>query len=919
MTDDIRVTHSERYGDLLTALKRQKPTEELISRFVKAHLALYSNGVEFDEQKLIDQLKADLILYADFQKPDVFEDQNLKPEPWLEENRDTIKWLYWERYAEYLRRDNFNPHALDDLDATTDLILGGLQNPSLEGNWDSRGMVVGYIQSGKTANYTGLICKAADAGYKLIIVLAGVHNDLRDQTQQRIDSGFIGTKKAEEVKEPVGVGLISLEHKELRKEIPLEVNCLTSSTINGDFKKPNSQNRLNISPNGSPYCLVVKKNVSVLKNLNEWIDDLAVGSRIPGKVLDIPLLLIDDEADHASLNTRKYEKSENQGENDITSTNKYIRAILHKFQKSAYVGYTATPYANVFIDPDAKSEKYGADIFPRNFIISMPEPPGYFGSNIVFGKEAIADDDDFYPGIVPVDDDHILIPRDRRTDSTFVPKQMSPSLREAILSFILATAVRTVRNEHVNKVIHNSMLIHVSRYVAASGANSDSEELQTGISELVNTELRNMRADLVFPDSDRYAEFKELWETSFYPRSESIRRNTSDYLCYDVSWEQVRPILKNIVRSIEIRVLSGANKKDKLDYDNYKKTGLNVIAIGGDKLSRGLTLEGLTTSYFLRSAGTYDSLLQMGRWFGFRVGYVDVCRIYTTADMIRKFRLINVADEHLRKQFRDMNEQEKTPLNYGLKIIQNDPRFRITSQNKMRKNTKHVGNPYAGSLKQTYKFVVSPDVIKDNFQIIEQFISEIEREVPHTLLKNKDYIWRDVPADLLLDYMQKVFVHPELGMGTPLYQYIREQSSDEKSPELTHWNVVLVNNSAQNAVKGNIAGLDVGYTIRNPEKEIDPEVEGEYTYSKHTILNAPSDEAIDMDGEWKGVKGSEIRTQRPVTKGLLLIYPITWTKRSPKNATPLIGLAYSFPLSNTAASNEFIGNSTYSKYIGLEE
>ena len=156
-------------------------------------------------------------------------------------------------------------------------------------------------------------------------------------------------------------------------------------------------------------------------------------------------------------------------------------------------------------------------------------------------------------------------------------------------------------------------------------------------------------------------------------------------------------------------------------------------------------------------------------------------------------------------------------------------------------------------------------------------------------------------------------------MGTPLYQYIREQSSDEKSPELTHLNVVLVNNSAQNAVKGNIAGLDVGYTIRNPEKEIDPEVEGEYTYSKHTILNAPSDEAIDMDGEWKGVKGSEIRTQRPVTKGLLLIYPITWTKRSPKNATPLIGLAYSFPLSNTAASNEFIGNSTYSKYIGLEE
>lgn len=919
MTNETTITHNDIYSDLLNALKRQKPTEETITRFVDSYLTLYSNAGEFDRQKLIDQLKADLILYADFQKPDVFEDKSLKPEPWLEENRDSIRWLYWGRYAEYLKRDNFNPHALDDLDSTTDLILGGLQNPLHEGNWDSRGMVVGYIQSGKTANYTGLICKAADAGYKLIIVLAGVHNDLRDQTQQRIDSGFIGTRKAEELKEPVGVGLISLEDKAFRREIPLEVNCLTSSTINGDFKKPNSQNRLNISPRGSPYCLVVKKNVSVLKNLNEWIDDLAVGSRVPGKVLDIPLLLIDDEADHASLNTRKYEKSEEQGENDITSTNRNIRAILNKFQKSAYVGYTATPYANVFIDPDANSENYGHDIFPRNFIISMPEPPGYFGSNIVFGKGPLGDETGFYPGIVLVDDDHILIPPNKRRDSSFVPKEISPSLREAILSFILSTAVRTVRNEGVNKVIHNSMLIHVSRYVATQGVNSDSEEMQTGLSELVNKELRDLRAALVFPDSDVYAEFKELWDTSFYPKSEEIREITRDTLCYAVSWERVKPILKNIIRSIEVRVLSGANKKDKLDYENYKKTGLNIIAIGGDKLSRGLTLEGLTTSYFLRSAGAYDSLLQMGRWFGFRVGYVDVCRIYTTDDLIYKFQLVNVADEHLRKQFRDMNEQEKTPANYGLKIIQNDPRFRITAQSKMRNSTKHIGNPYSGSLKQTYKFEVSPEIIKDNFQHLERFISQLEKEIPHSRINDKDYIWRDVPANLLLDCMPKITVHPELGMGDSLYQYIREQSSAEEMPELTHWNVVLVNNSSSQAIRGKIAGLDVGYTIRNPESLEELERTGEYTYSKHTILNAPSDEALDLPGDWKHIKGSEIRTHRPVTHGLLLVYPITWTKRSPKNATPLIGLAYSFPLSITASSDEFRGNSTYSKYLGLEE
>ena len=919
-----------------------EPTESIIETFVDSMLKNISTPL--DKDKLIAEVWSELVLNAHYERPDIYEDSTQDHVKWLtEQKKKSIKWLYWDRYAEDLRDGGLNPNALGNIDEVTDDILSRMENPQREGKWDSRGMVVGYVQSGKTANYIGLICKAADAGYKLIIVLAGVHNDLRYQTQLRIDEGFIGSRiepgKPEQL---VGVGLVSYKHKRKNLEIPLDVTCLTTTSRDGDFKKQFAGQRISASPDGAPICIVVKKNATILKNLNEWLTNLEK------KHPDLPLLMVDDEADNASLNTKKYEDATAQEKDDITSINREIRDILNKFRKSAYVGYTATPYANVFIDPEARSDVYGADIFPRNYIISMRSPPGYFGSDTVFGRKSSGDAVDHFPGIVLVDDDEILVPLERRSDSTFVPKEISPTLYEAILSFILSTAVRTVRNEGVNKVIHNSMLIHVSRYIAAQGTNSDNEELQTGLTKLIREIMDSIKDDLGIADSDRYNEFREFWDTSFYPRSKDILDRINDPMCSDVTWEEVRSVLRKTVKSIKVRTLNGGNKDDKLDYSQYEKEGLNVIAIGGDKLSRGLTLEGLTTSYFIRTAKTYDSLLQMGRWFGFRFGYVDTCRIYTTQDLITQFREINAADAHLRYQIRDMLDSDMTPANYGMKIIQNDSKFRITQQNKMRTAGKEIGNPYSGSLKQTYKFQTSPDIVMDNFRQVWQLISALETRCGYENTKDGNYLWRNVPVDLLLKYIPDIRLHPELGMGKDLIRYISDRSSSVESPELTHWTVVLVNNTSKTAVRGKIAGLEVGYSFRNPKEEEEDGIEqrGEYTYSKNQLLNNSLEEAVDLSevqrdriyaemledyecrrNRYTGAKiradskepemdspgGSYIRHIRSVTNGLLIIYPVTWEKRVPADGTPLIGLAYSFPVSNTALSEEFVTNKVYQK------
>lgn len=294
----------------------------------------------------------------------------------------------FQRYREWLER-KLSFRAVEALDRSSDTILGLLEDPRRDGPWDRRGLVVGHVQSGKTGNYTGLICKAADAGYKIVIVLAGLHNNLRSQTQMRLDEGFLGfeTKPVVDEIRIIGVG-------EIDGDPAIRPNYATNRSDKGDFSTSVAKN-LGITPEQRPWLFVVKKNKTVLDRLYIWIrdhvantQDQATGRRI---VTHLPLMLIDDEADHASVDTgEQLFDSDGQPDEDHqpTAINRCVRRILHAFTRSAYVGYTATPFANIFIHERGATRNEGPDLFPSAFIINLAAASSYVGPARVFGLKS---------------------------------------------------------------------------------------------------------------------------------------------------------------------------------------------------------------------------------------------------------------------------------------------------------------------------------------------------------------------------------------------------------------------------------------------------------------------------------------------------------------------------------------------------
>lgn len=375
---------------------------------------------------------------------------NERRQPWLRDFKAERKstWDFWVRYKQYLsEQKGFAPLVIQKLDEMTDRILDNLFNPqSTNITIDKKGLVVGQVQSGKTANYTGLICKAADAGFNFIVVLAGILNNLRSQTQSRIDEGFLGFdtqyERAYNINNTtkIGVGLIPGFDSAI-------ANSYTTSLDYGDFNS-RAANTAGFNFNApQPIILVVKKNAAVLKRLNTWLKAQAGGHKIANK----SLLLIDDEADNASINTKK------DKDLDPTAINKGIRTLIGQFNRSAYVGYTATPFANIFIAQDE------SDLFPRDFIINLPAPTNYIGPEKVFGTSMdVEEEEDLLPIVVPISDYLTFIPEaHKKNDPKPTFCDIPESLKTAIKSFILTCAIRLARGQE-NK--HNSMLIHVSRY-----------------------------------------------------------------------------------------------------------------------------------------------------------------------------------------------------------------------------------------------------------------------------------------------------------------------------------------------------------------------------------------------------------------------------------------------------------------------
>lgn len=771
---------------------------------------------------------------------------------WLEAERKK-DWTYWKRYSEYMEA-RIPWTALDALDLATDEVLSQLEDPTREGAWDRRGLVVGHVQSGKTGNYTGLICKAADAGYKIIIVLAGLHNNLRAQTQIRLDEGFLGFATIADADElpAVGVGLID-------KDLSVRPNAATNRSDKGDFNTVVAS-RMNVSPEQRPWLFVVKKNKTVLERLLHWIRNRVANHVDPDTgrklVTNLPLLVIDDESDHGSVDTGEDIVDEFGApdlEHEPKTINRLIRSILHHFSRKAYVGYTATPFANIFIHDRGETQEYGPDLFPAAFITSLAAPSNYVGPGRIFGSASSTPED--LPMVRPLSEDKFQTWMPPRHKNGYRPRwqgedRVPDSLAEAIRSFVYACSVRKLRGQGSK---HSSMLIHVTRFTSVQNA------VVNQVAEYVRDLKGRYTRGIELAELEAF--MRKEYEETFLPGMQRIRSALVEgETLEDFSWADIRAVLPNVLSDIRVREINGS-AKDALDYAENDGTGLKVIAIGGDKLARGLTLEGLCTSYFLRTARMYDTLMQMGRWFGYRDGYLDVCRLYTSQEMVEWFGHIADAAEELRQEFDNMVAAGATPKQFGLRVKSHSV-LTVTSRAKMR-NARAMQLTYSGDLLQTIVFPNRKDDITANFKAADRFVAELgpSKDLNLQLFvpdgqKWNGHLWRDVPALSIISFLRDYRTHPaSFRIMSPLIADFIEEMN--KGRELTSWTVALIGKDSGPDDKHRMVG---GCSVNMLQRMRTTEHKDRYSIK---TLISPRDQAIDLtEAEWKAALELSQKTWR---------------------------------------------------------
>lgn len=837
-----------------------------------------------------------------------------RPVPWYVGVRRQ-PGAFMQRYLYKLEEDGWPSESIRQLQDSTARILEVMDDPDRPGRWDWRGLVVGDVQSGKTANYAGVVNRAADAGYRIIIVLAGMHKILRLQTQKRFDQDFLGYDTNPKTRQPnqplriIGVGNFNPQ---------LVVDSLTMADPNGDFSQKVAD-QANFHPVSQPCVFVVKKNAKVLENLNNWI------GRLPAPAKAAPVLIVDDESDQASVDTGDQPLLEDgtfEDDYDPKRVNGEIRRLLMSFDRRVYLGYTATPFANIFIHDERKAKEYGPDLFPSTFIVSLTPPDDYFGPAAVFGTNDDADNSGL-PLVRPLDqigedwipEKHNKYLRPRYQGQDAVP----PSLERAIDAFLLTCATRAARGQ--NRA-HNSMLVHVSRFV----------DVHIEVHRQVEKYLNETRAMISNGDRGTMDRLRELWESDYVPTTDAIANTVFGRNTIGVTWDQVAASLPEHSDKIQVITANGKNKTD-IEYDSYKETGRSLIAVGGDKLSRGLTLEGLSVSYFLRLSRQYDSLLQMGRWFGYRRGFADLCRLYTTPDMEDWFRYVATAQKELRAQFFEMSLTNATPKEFGLKVAVHDI-LEVTARNKQR-HAELRQSSYAGEGKVQTVMFRDCQTIERNADVTDDFLGRLGAGTDHPKRpgssgkKADGTIWSNVPGMRISEYLRNLTFPAESVQvdGSKLAAYINDQLAMNPA-ELTHWTVFLATGDRKEV---DIAGRKRKCVLRKPREPRNGRALPEDRFIIGSTLS-PLDQAIDLtDEEFSDALARTNRERATRSKaptdvpsgefirkargsrpqnGLLIVYPIDPDEaKVEETARPVISVVVSFPDSDAADKRVFLINS----------
>lgn len=744
----------------------------------------------------------------------------------------------------WTKRPKWASAQVDSVASESLRVLRHINDPAAAYPFQGRGFVVGYVQSGKTANYTAVAARAVDAGYRIVIVLSGIHDSLRNQTQKRLERELVGRQSA--TVSPAERG-------------PL---WYTLTTTTEDFAEQDVQ----ILESPTSFLAVVKKNFAVLTKLDRWLES---ANR---QLANMPVLLIDDEADQASINTKGNrlpdpsisDEDESDDGQAPSKINALIRSILARTTKSAYVAYTATPFANILIDPDAVDRRVGDDLFPKDFVIQLPRPDGYTGTEELFGVSAQSRD--VLRNVPEADVQALKVKRGRRTAEIVIRRErhtLPASLSDALISFCLAGGVRNLRSEMAGK--SHTMLVHVSQRT------DDQERIANAIREQLDiwrdAERQGQRLDALFIS---------VWD-SFKIGVDAPADDTT-----------IIHSAIAVLRQLTILVLNSVTGEN-LEYD--EKPGRHIVAVGGNRLSRGLTLEGLTISYFLRTSSMCDTLLQMARWYGFRRGYEDLIRIWTTDGIARWFSELALVEQSMRDSIVAMGRAGRRPDQMAIRLRAHSELL-LTARNKAG-TASSVKDSWSREHPQTTLLPLSdPAKLQSNRALADELISAI----PLSLRCHGGLLARDVSPDFVCAFLRNYRVRDDIVAfrSDQLADWITERVS---VGELTDWSVFVA--SPQAGPKITIGGQEIGLVRR---RRISSESIG--------ILTDPRHEGVDLRGGpelYKRESGTydaeAMRVARPATQGLLIIYPLDAADLGINYTDAVIALALSLPSTSDAGTS----------------
>jgi hypothetical protein len=720
---------------------------------------------------------------------------------------------HWPALNGYLLNEKgWKRDAIESIDETSGEVVSLLADPSKE-QFRCRGLVVGYVQSGKTANMTAVIAKAVDAGYNLIVLLGGMTNKLRAQTQRRLEADIVA------------------RHRHLWQ-------LYTTSEDTGDFTVP-ANGSFTMPVQGRAQLAVMKKVTSRLNSFHRTI------RRTPPTILrQLKVLLIDDECDQASVNSAR-------DDYDMTKINEAIRKIITSLPAVSYVGYTATPFANVFIDPFPHNKEELDDLYPEDFITSLPLPEGYFGTREVFGRapvdaEAETSDEAGRDMIrlIPKEQVDRIRPARAGDKDTFHP-EITDELRDAILWFLASCAIRRMRgqqNSHMTMLVHTSPnIIQHERMaeVLRAWLTENEPDLKSG-----NGPCSERLTVLLSEEMDRVPD-----EGKGYLRPRTVG--------------DIRPALAEALDALEVAVENGTSE-ERLDYTRDPKT---YIVVGGAVLARGLTLEGLCVSFFLRTAKQYDTLLQMGRWFGYRFGYDDLPRLWTTADLASAFRSLANIEEEIREDISVFRGKNTTPLEFAVRVRE-IPGMAITSASKM-KHAYRTNISYEGRHIQTIRFDHrNDDVVAGNWRAGSQLVDDMMSAGEPQRTEGR-LLFTHVPSKIIRRFLAAYDIS---GAHMDLRKEHLLGFFDSTSARMPEWHVGLVLPKGKGkSIRplGRLGPVELNNRSRLPDLTAEGHADIKALMSMRDVL-------IDVDESPENVKGAkwdDLKLLRPPVP-LLLFYPI---------------------------------------------